>query len=581
MLFKPHLAAFFLVLQYASAAYTAKNVTSDCYCLPQDACWPSIAESDALNTTVNGRLIATVPIGSVCHEPTYDEAACVALRAEWNEPEPHCNPLADRSTPCRIGNLISYAVNISNTDEIAETIKFAKTHNVRLVVRNTGHDFVGRSTGAGGLAVWTHHLKSLEVIQTFEIDAGVGKASYSGPALKMGSGVQGFEAESFASQSGLVVVGGWCPSVGIAGGYTQGGGHSPLGSQFGMAADQTLEFEVVTVNGSVVTASPRENSDLYWALSGGGPGTYGVVTSVTVRAHPDLPIGGASVYITNDLTFPNATTILDNYWITIKTWYSLLPNLTDSGIGATFSYNNSLFLLNPLTAHNMTSDEIKTAIKPWTDQLDYFGITYSATFTDMPNYYTHWNTFVAPGPVGGFWQAIARIVPERILSDVQSLTAFANVARDLADQGAFAGATAVAPKKKTNFDNAVLPAWRGAAGLHGLLQEWSDNPSLWDEMQNMLRNADSHLSPALKSVTGGTAGPGSWDVGSYVNAVSGVEPDWKDESFGQNWEKLLQVKRKWDPEGISWGPRLVGSEDREVVDNPRDIGDGRLCKVGH
>jgi FAD/FMN-containing dehydrogenase len=226
-----------------------------------------------------------------------------------------CNPFADRSSPCEIGNLVSYAVNVSTTSEVADTIKFASDHNVRLVVRNTGHDFVGRSTGAGGLAVWIHHLKDLEIIESVEVqgDEGAGELSYQGPALKMGSGVQGFEAESFASNAGFIVVGGYCPSVGIAGGYTQGGGHSPLGSQFGMAADQTLEFEVFTANGSVVTASPSENSDLYWALSGGGPGTYGVVTSVTVRAYPDLPVGGAFVTISNDLSSSNVSTILYNY----------------------------------------------------------------------------------------------------------------------------------------------------------------------------------------------------------------------------------------------------------------------------
>ena len=76
---------------------------------------------------------------------------------------------------------------------------------------------------------------------------------------------------------GLVVVTGECPTVGLAGGYTQGGGHSALSTQFGLGADQTLEFEVVTAAGKVVTASRSENSDLFWALSGGGAGNYGVV----------------------------------------------------------------------------------------------------------------------------------------------------------------------------------------------------------------------------------------------------------------------------------------------------------------
>ena len=58
-------------------------------------------------------------------------------------------------------------------------------------------------------------------------------------------------------------------TVGYAGGYIQGGGHSVLNSVYGMAADQVLEFEVITTSGKFVRASPLENADLFWALSGG------------------------------------------------------------------------------------------------------------------------------------------------------------------------------------------------------------------------------------------------------------------------------------------------------------------------
>ncbi|KAI1339585.1 FAD binding domain-containing protein [Xylariaceae sp. FL0016] len=591
------LVALWVAMSVASAAYTVANETPDCYCLPLDDCWPTDSVWNDFNATVDGRLIKTVPIGSVCHDPTYDEGACDALKAAWREPWPHynssssamttywsnnnCNPFAARSVPCELGNLVSYAVNVSTTDDVSATVKFAKSHNVRLVVRNTGHDMAGRSSGVGGLSVWTHHLKSLELIPSYEMSAiDDPSQTYHGPALKMGSGVQGYEAESFAAESGLVVVGGWCPTVGIAGGYTQGGGHSPLGSQFGMAADQTLEFEVVTADGLVVTASPRENADLYWALSGGGPGTYGIVSSVTVRAHPDAPVGGATIYITNDLTQGNASKILDNFWSTVETWYSLLPSLVDSGIGATFTVNNSFFALTPLTAYNLSSDGVKAAIKPWTDQLDALGVTYIAQWTDAPGYYAHWQTAVPTetAAAGNYWQGIARLVPSTTISDPASLSAYINATRNLADSGALVGGTVVGPTKRTNFENAVLPAWRGAAAIHGLLHEWSDDPALWDAMLQMQKYVDAELAPTLKSVTGGAAGPDNVNAGSYLNEVSGVEPDWKDESFGKHYDRLLQVKQKWDPEGVFWGIRLVGSEGRVVKGEPRDIGGGRLCK---
>lgn len=76
--------------------------------------------------------------------------------------------------------------------------------------------------------------------------------------MKIGAGIQGFEALEAAHDAGFVTVGGECPTVGIAGGYTQGGGHSALSSNFGMGADQALSWEVVTAGGNLVTASRTE-----------------------------------------------------------------------------------------------------------------------------------------------------------------------------------------------------------------------------------------------------------------------------------------------------------------------------------
>lgn len=81
------------------------------------------------------------------------------------------------------------------------------------------YSYLGKSTGAGALSIWTHHLKDIEFID-------YKSKAYTGRAAKFGAGVQSFEAYRAASAVGLEVVGGECPTVGIAGGYTQGGGHS-------------------------------------------------------------------------------------------------------------------------------------------------------------------------------------------------------------------------------------------------------------------------------------------------------------------------------------------------------------------
>jgi len=75
-----------------------------------------------------------------------------------------CDPFTSADTPCDLGNYVHYAINVTKPADIAAGVRFARKHNVRLVVRNTGHDFHGKSTGAGALAVWTHHLKDIEHI---------------------------------------------------------------------------------------------------------------------------------------------------------------------------------------------------------------------------------------------------------------------------------------------------------------------------------------------------------------------------------------------------------------------------------
>lgn len=80
--------------------------------------------------------------------------------------------------------------------------------------------------------MWTHHLKDLKFYESYKT------ANYSGPAVKGGAGIQGFELYDFAHSNGMVAVAGEGVTVGWGGGYIAGGGHSPLSSVFGMAVDQ-------------------------------------------------------------------------------------------------------------------------------------------------------------------------------------------------------------------------------------------------------------------------------------------------------------------------------------------------------
>ena len=145
--------------------------------------------------------------------------------------------------PCGQGNLPVYGVAVECARDISETIKFASSNNLRLIIKNTGHDYLGRSTGRGALSIWTHNMKNITFSSNFVPE---GAKSGKGSAVTIGAGVQLADLYYAVSQQNQTVVIGYAVSVGAAGGYIQGGGHSPMGNLFGMSTDNTLEYKVVT-----------------------------------------------------------------------------------------------------------------------------------------------------------------------------------------------------------------------------------------------------------------------------------------------------------------------------------------------
>lgn len=168
----------------------------------------------------------------------------------------------------------------------------------------------------------------------------------------MGAGVQVVEAYQAVDAQGYRVGGGICPTVGLAGGYTQGAGHGDLSSTYGLAADQTLEWEVVTAEGQHLVASPTRNSDLYWALSRGG-GTYAVVMSLTSRLYPDGMVGGAN------LTVSSTGLSQDQFWDIVELWHDALPAVVDAGARVTNTMTKDLLFVGPISAPAKSEAEVR------------------------------------------------------------------------------------------------------------------------------------------------------------------------------------------------------------------------------
>ncbi|KAL4914013.1 hypothetical protein BDW62DRAFT_213821 [Aspergillus aurantiobrunneus] len=548
---------------------SAAASTGDCHCLPGDPCWPSANQWDALNRTVDGRLIATVPVGSPCHDPTYDAVACADLQSGWNLPQTHyessssvmhqyfanrsCDPFTARSSPCELGNYVSYAVDVASSDDVVAAIQFAQDNHIRFVIKNTGHDYLGRSTGAGALSVWTHHLNDIEFQDWSD-------PTYSGPAYKLGAGVQGYQVLDVTHNQGHVVVGGECPTVGLAGGYTQGGGHSALSSSFGLAADQTLAFEVVTAAGEIVTASRTENTDLYWALSGGGAGNYGVVLSATVKAYPNEIVSGAS------LSFSTANLTRDVFIDAVDHFHRLLPAMLDAGTTVIYQILPGTFLIYPLTGFNMTSAQVETVLAPFVSALSDLHIHYTVSYSQYESYYDHYEKYMGPLPNGnlgvGEFNYGGRLLPRSVLeSDPTSL---ATALYGITSQGVVAVGVALNVSSTNDVPNAVFAPWRDAAVTMQIGIPWNDTAP-WSQMLEEQRLMTEDLVPKLEAVT-----PGS---GAYENESNFKQPNWKETFFGFNYAKLQEIKDRWDPSHFFYVLKGVGSDYWSVSES------GRMCKA--
>lgn len=356
--------------------------TAACRCYPGDTCWPSAHTWQAFNETIGGRLISTIPLGAPCHDDsfdTYDKVDCKALQDDWFSPELHarspssimapyfannsCNPFLPRSSACIVGTYVSYTVNVSTAMDVTRAIWFATYFNIRIVIKNTGHDYNGKSTGAGAIGLWTHNLKGAQIIDYESVN-------YTGKAIKVDAGVQIEEAYAIASANDLAVVGAEVPTVGYAGGYTQGGGHSALSSKYGLAADQVLEWEVVDGQGRLITVNPWVNADLYWALCGGGGGTFAVVLSMTSKAYPDIPVTGAS------LAFTSVGVTQEQFYESIEAFHASLPDIVDAGAMTVSFFTNETFSLSPLTAPGLSTQEVENLLMPLIKQLTAYNISY-------------------------------------------------------------------------------------------------------------------------------------------------------------------------------------------------------------
>ncbi|MDQ2690297.1 MAG: FAD-binding oxidoreductase [Chloroflexota bacterium] len=207
---------------------------------------------DAFAACLRGRLVRQ-------SDPTFHED-----RQVWN--------LATARKPLAI-------VRAADAGDVATAIGFARRNAIEIAVRSGGHSLAGHSSGDDVLVIDLRDMRGLHV----DVER---RMAWAGAGLTAG------EYTAAVAQHGLATPFGDTGSVGL-GGITLGGGIGWLARKHGLTIDSLLAAEIVLASGEVVIASETENSDLFWALRGGG-GNFGVVTRFCYRLHPvDQVLGGA------------------------------------------------------------------------------------------------------------------------------------------------------------------------------------------------------------------------------------------------------------------------------------------------
>ena len=195
---------------------------------------------------------------------------------------------ADRRKPALI-------VRCSSSADVLTAVRVGRAHDLLVAIRGGGHNVAGTALCEGGLVIDLSCMKAIRVdpvARTVRADAGV----------------RWRELDRTTQIFGLATPGGTDSEVGIAG-LTLGGGNGWLMGLYGATCDNVISVDLVTADGRFVTASDKENEDLFWAVRGGG-GNFGVVTSFTYRLHPVGPVllGGMVTY-----PFAQGTQVLQHY----------------------------------------------------------------------------------------------------------------------------------------------------------------------------------------------------------------------------------------------------------------------------
>ncbi|THY60335.1 FAD-binding domain-containing protein [Aureobasidium pullulans] len=577
----------------AVLAACSPSTAAVCKSTPLDSDWPQASEWAALNRTLGGVLLQTRPVASACYpgNPFNSTLSCNEVEDQWNSTYFHatlpesidfslwtnssCVPPGTEGyiegRPCTLGLYPAYIVNGTSNDVIAKAMRWASHRNIRINIKGTGHDLDGRSTGAHSLSIWTHHLNNI----TFESNW-----NKTEDVVHVGSGQQWANVYDAAAKLGKVVIGGADGSVGL-GGHIQGGGYGPRSATYGLAPDQVLQVTVVTTQGDVLVANNTAHQDLFWAVRGGGGGSYGVVTEYVLKAYPAPANSVAGTLAIS--AGKNATGNIT--WDAFAVLLNHIPDLMDQGLwGNAIAFGSTpgeVSATVQLSAYNSTAANLTALVEPIIAAIrnttggrnSSLSLQWSeptvAPFDRNSSSKTPSNTAGSGG-----------LETSRLLGRTQLTLPYKQVSSYLrrimyTEPGSgramlILGLMAGPGVNNTPLERqgAVNPVWRStyvhAISGSGPASDETDSPS-----QIIKKSAEWY--EVNREAVWREWAP---NTGAYMNEANPYNSNWKHDFFGVNYDRLAAIKRKYDPSESLYAVSRVGSEWWDY-----DMQTGKLCRI--
>lgn len=474
-----------------------------------------------------------------------------------------------------------YALEPMTVLDIKAGVDFAREHRLRLVVRGGGHSYKGTSNAPDSLMIWTRRMKEITVDEAF-VPEGCAHLDPT-PAVSFGAGALWGEVyAAVTTQGGRYVQGGGCLSVGACG-LVQAGGFGSFSKRFGLAAASLLEAEIVTADGEVRIANPKLNPDLFWVLKGGGGGSFGVVSRMTLRTH-ELPrtFGRLSARI-------RAASPAAFQDLVLRTLEFYRDHLFNPGWGEQIGFLKGNVLVLNLAFCDLGRSEAESLWRPFLAAIeqrpDQFAIIEPPRF--------------AAFPARGYWDPKAR--PEAFLADDEATIPGTNLFWIGNQQEAgmvlhdyhsrWIPAALLKDATLTQLAAAVVEAashWdivfhfnKGLAGATDRARrealETAINPAVVDAFALMIcASGEQSGYPGIASYEPDTAlaAERTEAIGRAMACLSRVAPDpacylaesayriedWQHAFWSTNYDRLLAIKTAHDPEGLFHVHHGVGSE---------------------